>query len=146
MTRRPEQTLQRAVVEHLQWRARPGAWWTHVPLGGARSKVEAAILRGLGTRAGTPDLLIVADGRACFLELKAPRGRVSAAQRECHTALRAAGATVAVANNIDEAVELLESWEILRPNLSARKARVGLLALVNLTSRKPESRVSWRAP
>jgi hypothetical protein len=138
--RRPEQTLQRAVVEHLRWRARPGVWWTHIPLGGLRSRIEAAILRGLGTTRGTPDLLIVAGGHAYFLEFKAPRGRVSAAQRECHEALRAAGATVAVANDIDEAVELLESWEILRPNLSARKA----CSQAEHASDYPPS--SWRAP
>jgi hypothetical protein len=119
----PEATLQRAVVEHLRWRARPGVWWSHIPLGGVRSKIEAAILRGLGVTRGTPDLLIVADGRAYFLELKAPRSRVSAAQHECHEALRAAGASVAIADNIDEALELLQSWEILRTNLSRQTAK-----------------------
>jgi hypothetical protein len=69
MTRRrqPEAELQRRVIAQLQWRARPGVWRTHIPLGGLRSKVEAAILRGLGTTCGTPDLLIVADGKAHFL-------------------------------------------------------------------------------
>jgi VRR-NUC domain len=119
----PEAQLQRAVVEHLRWRARLGRWWTHIPLGGVRSKVEAAILRGLGTTRGTPDLLIIANGRAYFLELKAPHGRISDAQHECHEALRAAGATVAVANNIDEALKLLESWQILRPNLSTQTVK-----------------------
>ena len=119
----PEAQLQRSVIAQLQWRARPGVWWTHIPLGGLRSKIEGAILRGLGTTRGTPDLLIVADGRAYFLELKAPRGRVSAAQHECHEALRAAGASVAIADNIDEALELLQSWEILRPNLSSQTAK-----------------------
>lgn len=113
-----EQQLQRAVVAHLEWRARRNVWWTHVPLGGLRSKVEAAVLRGLGTTRGTPDLLIVAEGRAFFLELKAPRGRVSPAQHECHAQLRAAGAEVAVAFNIDEALEQLEAWNLLRPNIN----------------------------
>lgn len=123
MVRRPEQTLQRAVLAHLQWRARAGVWWCHLANGGWRSPIEAKILKALGVVAGAPDLLIVADGRAYFLELKAPRGRVSAAQRECHEALRAAGAAVAIADNIDEALELLQSWEILRPNLSSQTAK-----------------------
>jgi hypothetical protein len=121
--RHPEQTLQRAVVEHLRWRARPGVWWCHLANGGWRSPIEAKIFKALGVVAGAPDLLIVADGRAYFLELKAPRGRVSAAQHECHEALRAAGASVAIADNIDEALELLQSWEILRPNLSNQTAK-----------------------
>jgi hypothetical protein len=123
MARRPEQTLQRAVIAHLQWRARPGVWWCHLANGGWRSPIEAKIFKALGVVAGAPDLLIVADGRAYFLELKAPRGRVSAAQHECHEALRAAGAFVAIASDIDEALELLERWEILRPNLSAQTAK-----------------------
>ena len=100
MTRRaqPETQLQRSVIAQLQWRARPGVWWTHIPLGGLRSKVEAAILRGLGTARGTPDLLIVADGKAHFLELKSAGGRATDAQRQCHEALRAAGA---VASHLD---------------------------------------------
>ena len=121
--RRPEQQLQRAVIAHLQWRARDGVWWCHLANGGWRSPIEAKILKALGVKAGAPDLLIVVDGRAHFLELKAGRGRVSDAQHECHQALCAAGAAVAVANNIDEALDLLESWQILRPNLCNQTAQ-----------------------
>jgi VRR-NUC domain-containing protein len=116
MTRRnqSEAQLQRSVIAQLQWRARPGVWWTHIPLGGLRSKIEGAILRGLGTARGTPDLLIVADGKAHFLELKSAGGRATDAQRQCHEALRAAGAEVAVAHGIDEALAWLEVWNLLR--------------------------------
>jgi hypothetical protein len=78
---RPEQQIQKSVIEHLAWRARPGVWWTHIPLGGLRSKIEASILRGLGTTRGTPDLLIIASGKAHFLELKSAVGRVTPEQR-----------------------------------------------------------------
>lgn len=124
MTRRnqPEAQLQRSVIAQLQWRARPGVWWTHVPLGGLRSKVEAAIFRSLGVRAGCPDLLIVADGRALFLELKAPGRKLSAAQVECHDALRRAGATVETADNIDMALDQLTAWGLLRPDVSSQIA------------------------
>jgi hypothetical protein len=124
MTRhQPEQELQRNVIAHLQWRARRNVWWTHVPLGGARSKIEAKILRGLGTTRGTPDLLIIANGKAYFLELKNEHGRVSAAQHECHESLCAAGACVAVAYDIDEALARLTSWGLLRPDISAQIAQ-----------------------
>jgi hypothetical protein len=121
--RQPEAALQRSVIAHLQWRARGGVWWTHIPLGGLRSKIEAAILRGLGTTRGTPDLLIVANGKAHFLELKAPHGRVSAEQHACHEALCAAGACVAVAYDIDDAIERLEQWRLLRPDTSTQIGR-----------------------
>jgi len=47
MTRRaqPEAALQRSVIQHLTWRARPGVFAFHVPNGGWRSRVEAAILK-----------------------------------------------------------------------------------------------------
>jgi hypothetical protein len=121
--RQPEQELQRCVIAHLQWRARPGVWWTHIPLGGLRSKIEAAILRGLGTTRGCPDLLIIADGKAYFLELKAPHGRVTPEQHACHEALCAAGACVAVAYDIDGAIERLEQWQLLRSNTSTQIGR-----------------------
>src|SRR5262245_24987769 len=102
MTRRPEQQLQRAIVEHLRWRAREGIWFCHLANGGWRSPIEAKIFKSLGVVAGAPDLLIVAKGRAHFIECKAPGGRVSAAQHKCHDALCAAGAAIGIAGNIDE--------------------------------------------
>jgi hypothetical protein len=114
MTRRPEQDLQRAVAQHLAWRARPGIWWTHVPLGGWRTKVEAAILNGMGTRRGTPDLLLAYRGRMFALELKSDRGRLTANQRACHENLERAGVQVATAYGLDEALGMLEAWGLLR--------------------------------
>ena len=125
MTRRaqPEAALQRSVIQHLTWRARPGVWWTHL-----RSKIEAAILRGLGTARGTPDLLIVADGKAHFLELKSAGGRTTDAQRQCHEALRAAGAEVAVAHGMDEALAWLEAWNLLRCSSGKSTRSLGVMA------------------
>ena len=132
MTRRaqPEAALQRSVIQHLTWRARPGVWFTHVPLGGLRSKIEGAILRGLGTARGTPDLLIVADGEAHFLELKSASGRLTEVQRVVHERLRAAGAEVAVAHGIDEALAWLDVWNLLRrrSGKSTRSLGVGEVA------------------
>ena len=112
---RPEQALQKAVVGHLQWRARPDVWFCAIPNGDARSPIEGAIFKGLGVVAGAPDLLIVRDGRASFLELKAQGGRLSEAQRECHERLRRAGAVVATATGLDAALDQLEDWQLLRP-------------------------------
>ena len=132
MTRRaqPEAALQRSVIQHLTWRARPGVWFTHVPLGGLRSKIEGAILRGLGTARGTPDLLIVADGKAHVLELKSASGRLTEVQRVVHERLRAAGAEVAVAHGIDEALAWLDVWNLLRrrSGKSTRSLGVGEVA------------------
>jgi hypothetical protein len=91
MTRRPEQQLQRAVVEHLRWRARPDVWWCHYPAGGFRSAIEAAIFKSLGTTAGVPDLLLVYGGRLYGLELKSDNGRLSDTQTATHDAMKQRG-------------------------------------------------------
>jgi hypothetical protein len=46
--RRPEDAIQRAVFQHLRARAAPGVFAFHVPNGGYRKPVEAAIMKGLG--------------------------------------------------------------------------------------------------
>jgi hypothetical protein len=113
MTARPEQQLQLAVVGHLDWRASAGTWWCHYPAGGRRNAVEAAIFKSLGVKAGTPDFLLVKRGRLYCLELKSERGRLSRAQVECHEDLRRAGARVATATGIDQALAILGAWGIL---------------------------------
>jgi hypothetical protein len=46
-----------------------------------------------------------------------------AEQHACHEALCAAGACVAVAYDIDNAIERLEQWQLLRPNTSTQIGR-----------------------
>jgi hypothetical protein len=116
MTRRrcSEQEIQKSIFEHLAWRAAPGVFAFHVPLGGYRRPVEAAILKSLGTVAGIPDLIIVYQGHTYGLELKSDNGRLTDVQRDAHELLREAGATVATAYGIDEAIAQLTDWRLLR--------------------------------
>jgi hypothetical protein len=116
MTRRkqPEAVLQRSVIQHLRWGARGDTWWTHIPTGGWRSPVEAAIFKSLGVRAGSPDLLIIRAGQPLFMELKAPGCKLSPAQVECHAALQRAGARIEAVDNIDAALAVLGRLGLLR--------------------------------
>ena len=112
---RPEQQIQKAVLEHLAWRGVPGLWWCHVPNGGYRTAIEAAIFKGLGLIPGVPDLLLVYRGQLYALELKAEGGRLSPnTQIATHERMRAAGVVVGVAYGIDEALAWLELWQLLR--------------------------------
>jgi hypothetical protein len=84
---RPEQQLQRAVVQLLDLLYPPGSGVVsfHPPNGGWRSKREAAIMAGLGVRAGVSDLVLLWGAGAAVIELKAP-GRGLA---DCSTAQHA---------------------------------------------------------
>lgn len=55
----------------------------HVPNGGKRRRVEAAILKGMGTLPGVADICVMfSEGRVAWIEVKAGNGRVSQAQRD----------------------------------------------------------------
>src|SRR6478609_642957 len=112
--RRPEQTIQRSVVQHLRCRGARGAVWWHVPNGGFRRPAEAKILAGLGVRAGVADICVVHDGKFFALELKAPSGRSSDAQIAFRDEISAAGGFAAEAVGLDAAIRCLESWGLLR--------------------------------
>ena len=120
-TARPEQQIQRAVFQHLAVRAASAVFAFHPANGGWRSPVEGAILKGMGVRAGVPDIIAVKNGRCYALELKAPDGRLTPAQRDAHAALAAAGATVAVAYGLDDALARLEAWGLVRGSCQGRR-------------------------
>jgi hypothetical protein len=90
----------------------------HVPNGGYRKPVEAAILKGLGVVAGVPDVIVIHAGRCYALEIKAPGGRATPKQLAAIAAMEAAGAYTCIAENLDRALEVLERWQILRGRAS----------------------------
>jgi VRR-NUC domain len=112
--RRSEAGIQRATVDHLYLRACPGVWWAAIN-NNPRSAVAGALAKAAGCKAGLPDLLLVRRGQLYALELKADSGRVSLVQKACHAELREAGAEVAVAHGVDEALAQLEEWGLIRP-------------------------------
>ena len=111
---RPEDELQRAIVQHLQLRGALGLVFVHVPNGGKRRPIEAAILRGLGVRAGASDLLLWHAGKSYALELKAPGGRASDAQLQFIGDMERAGASAGIAVGLDAALRWLEANGLLR--------------------------------
>jgi VRR-NUC domain len=83
-----------------------------VPNGGYRTPREAALMKWTGVLAGVPDLGIIADGRAFFLEVKTAKGRLSDAQQEIIPKLEAIGAPVALVRSIDDARDAFAKWGI----------------------------------
>jgi hypothetical protein len=112
--RQPEAADQRAVVQHIAWRARPGVFAFHVPNGGWRSRVEGAILKAIGTVAGVPDLIWIKNGQVYGWELKAEGGRPTEAELATIAAMEAAGAYCCIAEGFDPALAVLEGWQLLR--------------------------------
>lgn len=106
-----EHSLQCAVADLLRLNAAPGVIWTHPPNGEARSARTGAKLKRMGVRAGAPDILIILpDGRAACLELKGPKGTLSAAQRVWREDCRRIGVPYDTASTLWEAQAILDAW------------------------------------
>jgi hypothetical protein len=110
---RPEDTIQRAIVQHYRQRAASGVFMFAVPNGGYRRPVEAAILKSTGVVAGVPDMIWIKNGQVYGLELKAEGGRPTEAQLATIAKMKEAGAHCCVAAGLDRALAVLEAWQLL---------------------------------
>lgn len=99
--RQPERALQRAIAEFSAAALPPGAWWGCIP--GGDGKVTTAP----GYRPGTPDWLVVHQGRAMFFELKAPKGIARVTQKDAAFQLHKAGALVHLIRSLEGYEEAL---------------------------------------
>ena len=93
-------------------------FWYAIGNGGYRRKIEAAIMRSTGVRAGTPDMGFVYQGQAYFIEIKSPGGRPSAHQLDAIAQITAAGGQARVCVGVDETLQCLEGWKLLRGKAS----------------------------
>jgi hypothetical protein len=112
--RHSEANLQITLIQHIRTRAKKDVFAFAIPNGGLRSSTEAMRFKAQGVVAGVPDLCIIIEGRPYFLELKAPGGRLSDAQRFVMRKLDDAGAVTATAVGLDEALAALEQWGVFR--------------------------------
>lgn len=112
---RTEDQEQRVVVEWLDWKRHA---FCHVPNGGKRSKIEAAIFKGLGVKAGVPDLLIFSRTEPMLdrgyvgvaIEMKSEKGKLSPLQKEWLGKLSKCGWLAVCCYGADEAITMLEKW------------------------------------
>ena len=116
--RYPEDAIQRAAFDHIRARGAPSlvAWRT--PNGGKRCRIEAAILKGPGVRAGASELIAVDACRIYALELKAEDERPTEARLQFMTDMEAAGAFTCVAYGLGRALAVLANWGLLRGRAS----------------------------
>ena len=128
MTRRgtPEADVQRAIVQALRIALPRDAIVHHcaneVSEPGPRGAKRQAILVGMGVHAGFADLMILCDGRVLFLELKAPKGRLSPDQEAFRDAVVAQGFAWALVRSVDDALGALADHGFTSRAQSARRA------------------------
>lgn len=117
-----EGVLQEHVVKLLQAYGRPDICWYHVPNGEKRSKKTGARLKRMGVRAGVADLMFTTGGRSVAIELKTEIGVVSKDQEEFAIDLTRAGGEWYVAYGLDQALAVLQSINVIRPNIKLTTA------------------------
>ena len=109
MTRnRDEDRLQMVIVSLLRLAGKPGLFWCSIPNEGKRKPQTANRLKALGMVAGAPDLLLLWNGKAIGLELKAEKGRQTPEQRDVERAWMLAGGVYKVCRGYAEAKGFLD--------------------------------------
>lgn len=98
----PEETLQLQVVKFLGLALDGNSEFFAVPNGGKRGFREAQRFKAAGVKAGVPDIIVVNDGRAIGLELKAGKTPLSEAQKHYHERLRLARVPVSVCRSVED--------------------------------------------
>ena len=109
---RPEEKFQRALCQYLDLALPPDAFYFAIPNGGWRTKAEAGILKATGVKAGVPDLCILYNGMAHFVELKSKKGTLSGPQRDTRAAIISAGLPCALWRTLEDAQRVLTRWGV----------------------------------
>lgn len=119
---RPEDIIHRAVVKELEARKAPGVLFWHTPNQGKRRRWAASALKGLGMKLGVSDLCFLHRGKFYALELKADDGRPTVEQMQFISDVNAAGGYGCIAEGLDQAICVLETWGLLRKDRSDVRA------------------------
>jgi hypothetical protein len=109
-----ERVIQVAIAQYLDMRRI--CWWA-IPNGGNRNIITATKLKAEGVKSGVPDIAIVHEGQAFFLEVKkpktdTPKGRLSDNQKTMIKRIEKAGGEVSVVYSVADVINQLIKWEI----------------------------------
>lgn len=109
-----EHSIQASLMRELTWAIRPEVVRFAIPNGGLRNFKVAQKLKAEGVLPGVPDLCFaVEDGKACWLEMKTDKGRLSDTQLGIKFKLETLGHKWAMARSVEEAMGQLKEWGIL---------------------------------
>lgn len=103
----PEGKTKAAIKKYLNAQ---GFW----PAGGKRPEEVVGwyympVSNGMGCH-GVPDFVCICNGRALFIEAKAPGGKCTENQIRRHMEIRAAGGLVIVAYSVQDVIDVFTSW------------------------------------
>jgi hypothetical protein len=112
---KPEEVLQRSVVEYLDWACLGKPWrYFHVPNGGRMSRRRGGRLKKMGVKPGAPDLMIQrTGGRVVEIELKARRRYQSPHQKEWQQGSIRLGIPYYLVRSLSDLQEALEKEELI---------------------------------
>jgi hypothetical protein len=123
-----EAVLQRQIAETFSIELAPpgrisshGVTWWSVDMA-AYAGVAPGLRTARGCIAGVPDMIVLHLERAHFIELKSQslNGFLSRSQQDVATAILLSGARFGVARSLEEAITLLDRWEIPRAHKIVR--------------------------
>ncbi len=103
--KRPEQALHIAVAQYLRVALKPPVWWSSIDHGaGKMSPASVGLRKARGVKSGIPDIIILWPNNKAGIELKAPGGRLSPAQKRTIEEWNAAGAYVGVCSSLEQVI------------------------------------------
>src|SRR5262245_17194103 len=112
-----EVQIQISLIARLKLLVRPDVIYFHIPNGEERDKRVAAKLKAMGVLPGVADLLFIWSEqtlRALFLELKRRGNALEENQEQFKLNCEAIGVLYAWADNIDDAVKILQGHNLLK--------------------------------
>ncbi len=108
-----EDQLEKLVTDYLAIALPDDVVTWHTPNGGYRLSVAMrAKIKRLGVVAGIPDRMFLYNGQLSFIEMKAPKGKISKAQTQMMMRLKLAGATGRVCRSLEEVKHALIAFGI----------------------------------
>ena len=81
-----------------------------IPNGGSRNAIEAANLKKEGVLAGFADLIIIADHKILFVEMKTRKGKQRESQKEFQKKVEKLGFKYVICRSLDEFMIAVNGW------------------------------------
>jgi hypothetical protein len=110
--KRPEQALQKSIVEFLTLCAPDDLFWTAINPVPGKTPAIAGLCKAMGMRAGVLDLLFIWQMFPFFIECKADGGRLSQNQKDTIDLAARAGAPTYLCRSLDDVVRVMSARNI----------------------------------